>query len=616
MSRLETPADLEKLREEIIAGRNAKEKWVAVCAGTGCRAYGAETLADAFEEEIEKRGLSDRIGVRRTGCHGFCERGPLVVIQPSDACFLGAQPKNVPAIIDKAVTGEGATDKLLYLDEDSGKRLGNLDEIPFYKYQKRVLLANNVRIDAANILDYIAVGGYSALAKALSGMTPEAVLEEVKKANLRGRGGGGFPAGIKWETTRKAQGEPKYVIVNADEGDPGAYMDRSLLEGNPHSVLEGLILGAYAIGASEGFIYVRQEYPLARTHAAKALEQAREYGLLGKNLLGSGFSFDVKIHRGAGAFVSGESSALMSAIEGRVGEPRPKYIRTSEKGLWGKPSCLNNVETWAYVPQIIDKGADWFRSMGTERSAGTKVFALGGKINNTGLVEVPMGTPLRTVIYDIGGGIPHGRKFKAVQTGGPSGGCIPASLLDVPIEYDSLIEIGSMMGSGGMIVMDEDNCMVDIARFFLDFTVDESCGKCTPCRIGTRRMLEILDRIVEGKGEEGDIEKLERLANTIKNTSLCGLGQTAPNPVLSTLRYFRDEYEAHIKEKRCPAHHCTSLLQYQINDKCRGCTACSRKCPVGAISGEVRQQHHIDQSKCIKCGACLEACRFDAIIKV
>ena len=505
MSRLEIPADLTKLREQIVAQRNAKETWLAVCAGTGCRAYGAEALAESLETEIEKRGLGDKIGVRRTGCHGFCERGPLVVIQPSDICYLGAQPKNVPAILDKLCSGEGTVDKLLYLEEESNKRLAHLDEIPFYKHQQRIVLGNNVLIDASNILDYIAVGGYSALAKALSGMTPEGVLNEVKAAKLRGRGGGGFPAGRKWETTRNAHGEPKYVIVNADEGDPGAYMDRSLLEGNPHCVLEGLILGAYAIGASEGFIYVRQEYPLARNHAQKALDQAREYGILGKNILGSGFSFDVKIHRGAGAFVSGESSALMSAIEGHVGEPRPKYIHTSEKGLWGKPSCLNNVETWANVPHIINKGAEWFCSMGTEGSKGTKIFSLVGKVKNTGLVEVPMGITLRDIIFKIGGGVPKGKKFKAVQTGGPSGGVIPESLLDLPVDFDELTKVGSMMGSGGMIVMDENTCMVDTARYYINFLAHESCGKCVPCREGTRQMLNILDNIASGKGKEGDL---------------------------------------------------------------------------------------------------------------
>jgi len=619
MSRLNTAADLIKLRDEVVAKRNAKETWLAVCAGTGCRAYGAETLAQSLEEEVEKRGLGDKIGVRRTGCHGFCERGPLVVIQPSDVCYLGAQTKNIPAIVDKLAEGDGAIDRLLYLDEDSGKRLTHLDEIPFYKYQKRILLENNVKIDAAEILDYIAVGGYSALAKALSGMTPEAVLNEVKAANLRGRGGGGFPAGRKWETTRKAQGEPKYVIVNADEGDPGAYMDRSLLEGNPHGVLEGLILGAYAIGASEGFIYVRQEYPLARKHAQRALEQAREYGLLGKNILGSNFSFDVKIHRGAGAFVSGESSALMSAIEGRVGEPRPKYIHTSEKGIWGKPSCLNNVETWENVPHIINKGAEWFRGMGTENSKGTKIFSLVGKVRNTGLVEVPMGITLRDIIFKIGGGVPKGKKFKAVQTGGPSGGVIPESLLDLPVDFDELTKVGSMMGSGGMIVLDENTCMVDTARYYTNFLAHESCGKCVPCREGLRQMLNILDNITSGWGEESDLSLLEELSEFMESASLCALGQSAPFPVASTLKYFRDEYVEHIRDKRCRAGVCTALIAYEIDqEKCEACGACIRNCPVGAVAKSEEKVHTIIQEKCIKCGACFTACpeKFRAVIKM
>jgi NADH:ubiquinone oxidoreductase subunit F (NADH-binding)/(2Fe-2S) ferredoxin/NAD-dependent dihydropyrimidine dehydrogenase PreA subunit len=618
MSRLETPADLEKLREQTVARRHAKETWLAVCAGTGCRAYGAEALAETLENEIEKRGLSDKVGVRRTGCHGFCERGPLVVVQPSDVCYLGVQPKNIPAILDKLTTGEGAIDKLLYHDEESGQRLMHLNEIPFYKYQKRVLLENNVLIDASSILDYLAVGGYSALAKALSGMTPEAVLNEVKAANLRGRGGGGFPAGRKWETTRNAQGEPKYVIVNADEGDPGAYMDRSLLEGNPHSVLEGLILGAYAIGSSEGFIYVRQEYPLARMHAQKALEEAREYGLLGKNILGSGFSFDVKIHRGAGAFVSGESSALMCAIEGHVGEPRPKYIRTSEKGIWGKPSCLNNVETWANVPQIINKGAEWFGTMGTEGSKGTKIFSLVGKVRNTGLVEVPMGISLRDIIFKIGGGVPKGKKFKAVQTGGPSGGVIPDSLLDLPADFDELYKAGSMMGSGGMIVMDENTCMVDTARYYTNFLAHESCGKCVPCREGLRQMLNILNNITSGLGKEGDLMLLEELSEFMESASLCALGQSAPFPVTSTLKYFRDEYLEHIKENRCRAGVCTALIAYDIDqEKCSACGACLRNCPVGAVNKSEEKVFTIIQEKCIKCGACFTACpeKIQAVFK-
>jgi NADH:ubiquinone oxidoreductase subunit F (NADH-binding)/NAD-dependent dihydropyrimidine dehydrogenase PreA subunit/(2Fe-2S) ferredoxin len=619
MSRLETPADLTRLREQIVARRKSKETWLAVCAGTGCRAYGAEALAESLENEIEKRGLGDKVGVRRTGCHGFCERGPLVVIQPSDVCYLGAQPKNIPAIVDKLTAGDGSVDRLLYLDEASGKRLTHLDEIPFYKYQKRVLLENNVLIDASDILDYIAVGGYSALAKALSGMTPEAVLNEVKEANLRGRGGGGFPAGRKWETTRDAPGEPKYVIVNADEGDPGAYMDRSLLEGNPHGVLEGLILGAYAIGSPQGFIYVRQEYPLARKHALRALEQAREYGLLGKNILGSGFSFDVKIHRGAGAFVSGESSALMSAIEGRVGEPRPKYIHTSEKGIWGKPSCLNNVETWANVPHIINKGAQWFRGMGTEGSKGTKIFSLVGKVRNTGLVEVPMGISLRDIIFKIGGGVPKGKKFKAVQTGGPSGGVIPESLLDLPVDFDELTKVGSMMGSGGMIVMDENTCMVDTARYYTNFLAHESCGKCVPCREGLRQMLNILNNITSGWGEERELDLLEELSEFMETASLCALGQSAPFPVASTLKYFRDEYLEHIREKRCRAGVCTALIAYEIDqEKCEACGACLRNCPVGAVNKSADKVFTIVQEKCIKCGACFTACpeKCGAVIKV
>jgi NADH:ubiquinone oxidoreductase subunit F (NADH-binding)/NAD-dependent dihydropyrimidine dehydrogenase PreA subunit/(2Fe-2S) ferredoxin len=619
MSRLETPADLVKLREHIVAQRNAKETWLAVCAGTGCRAYGAEALVESLEAEIEKRGLGDKVGVRPTGCHGFCERGPLIVIQPSDACYVGTQPKNVPAILDKLATGEGSVDKLLYLDEESGKRLSHLDEIPFYKYQKRILLENNVRIDASTILDYIAVGGYSALAKALSGMTPEAVLNEVNAANLRGRGGGGFPAGKKWETTRNAPGEPKYVIVNADEGDPGAYMDRSLLEGNPHGVLEGLIIGAYAIGATEGFIYVRQEYPLARNHAAKALEQAREYGLLGKNILGSGFSFDVKIHRGAGAFVSGESSALMSAIEGHVGEPRPKYIRTSVKGIWGKPSCLNNVETWANVPHIINKGAQWFCSMGTEGSKGTKIFSLVGKVRNTGLVEVPMGITLRDIIFKIGGGVPKGKKFKAVQTGGPSGGVIPESLLDLPVDFDELTKVGSMMGSGGMIVMDENTCMVDTARYYTNFLAHESCGKCVPCREGLRQMLNILNNIASGQGKEGDLALLEELSGFMEAASLCALGQSAPFPVASTLKYFRDEYLEHIKDKRCRSGVCSALIAYDIDQaKCEACGLCLRACPVNAVDKSEAKIFTIIHEKCIKCGACFTACpeKFSAVIKI
>jgi NADH-quinone oxidoreductase subunit F len=610
-----------KLRDRLNAKRNAKATWLAVCAGTGCRACGAMALADKFEEEIEKRGIGDKVGVRRTGCHGLCERGPMVMVQPAGESYFGIHPENVPAVLDQVETGKGDVEQFRYLDEEGGKRVSKLSDVPFYKHQNRVLLENNLWGDASSIEDYIALGGYSALAKALTEMTPDAVLNEVKEAKLRGRGGGGFLAGRKWESVRKAEGEPKYVIVNADEGDPGAFMDGSLLEGTPHSVLEGLILGAYAIGAAEGFIYVRQEYPLARKHAQLAIDQAREYGLLGEDILGSNFSFDVKIHRGAGAFVSGESSALMSAIEGHVGEPRPKYVHTSEKGVWGKPSCLNNVETWANVPHIINKGAAWFKGMGTAESTGTKIFSLVGKVKNTGLVEVPMGITLRDIIFKIGGGVPAGKQFKAVQTGGPSGGVVPEALLDLPVDFDELTKVGSMMGSGGMIVMDTNTCMVDTARYYIRFLAHESCGKCVPCREGTRQMLNILDRIASGEGREDDLGLLEELAEFMQAASLCALGQSAPNPVASTLKYFRDEYEEHIREKRCRAGVCTALIAYEIDQsKCKSCGACQRACPAGAIDkgGKDGKVFTVVQEKCIKCGACFSACpdKFNAVTKV
>jgi len=525
----------------------------------------------------------------------------------------------VPQIVYETLVQGKIIERLLHKEPNGKRPIVKESDIPFYKPQARIILGNNRFLDMGSIDDYIALGGYSALANALVGMTPEAVLAEVKKANLRGRGGGGFPAGMKWETTRNAPGEPKYVIVNADEGDPGAYMDRSLLEGNPHSVLEGLIIGAYAIGAHQGFIYVRQEYPLAVENLYVALEQARDYGLLGENILGSGFDFDVEVHHGAGSFVSGESSALMTAIEGRVGEPRPKYIRTAVSGIWGKPSNLNNVETWATVPLIIDKGADWFSGIGTKGSKGTKIFSLVGKVNNTGLVEVPMGMTLREIIYDIGGGIPQGKKFKAVQTGGPSGGVIPEGLIDTQVDFDELTKVGSMMGSGGMIIMDEDTCMVDIARYFMNFLAEESCGQCVPCRLGIYQMLKILNRICAGEGRDGDIELLEAISKLVRNTSLCALGTTAPNPVLSTIRYFRDEYETHIKEKRCPAGVCKNLVTYYIDpEKCQACLICLRNCPVEAISGGKNLVHVIDQDKCTKCGACFEVCppRFNAVVKL
>ncbi len=590
---------------------------VLVCGGTGCTSSGSQQLVQRFEEQIKEKGLDKEVKVVHTGCFGLCEAGPVVIVYPEGTFYSRVKVEDVDEIVAEHLLKGRKVQHLVYVDHVTHESSVNmaLDEIGFYRQQKRVALRNCGVIDPENIEEYIAFDGYKALAKALTEMTREQVIQEVIDSGLRGRGGGGFPTGKKWLFGYNSQADQKYIACNADEGDPGAFMDRSLLEGDPHAIIEAMAIGGYAIGASEGYIYVRAEYPIAVKRLKVAIEQAHAYGLLGKNIFGTDFSFDVHIRLGAGAFVCGEETALMNSIEGKRGEPRPRPPFPAVKGLFGKPTVLNNVETYANIPQIILNGAKWYASIGTERSAGTKVFALGGKINNTGLVEIPMGTPLRTIIYDIGGGIPGGKKFKAVQTGGPSGGCIPAEHLDVPIEYDTLIEIGSMMGSGGMIVMDEDNCMVDIARFFLDFTVDESCGKCTPCRIGTRRMLEILERIVNGKGEEGDIEKLETLAQNIKATALCGLGQTAPNPVLSTLHYFRDEYEAHIKEKRCPAHHCQALLNYVISDKCRGCTLCARACPAGAISGEVRKQHHIDTSKCLKCGACIEKCRFGAISK-
>ena len=591
---------------------------VLCCGGTGCTSSGSAQIIERFEQKIKEAGLEKEVKVVRTGCFGLCEAGPVVIVYPEGTFYSRVKVEDVDEIVSEHLLKGRHVQHLVYTDHATHEQNANkgLQDINFYKHQKRVALRNCGVIDPENIDEYLAFDGYKALEKALTSMTREQVIDEILKSGLRGRGGGGFPTGLKWKFTYSSQADQKYVACNADEGDPGAFMDRSVLEGDPHCVLEAMAIAGYAIGASEGYLYVRAEYPIAVKRLEIAIAQAHEYGLLGENIFGTGFNFDIKIRLGAGAFVCGEETALMRSIEGKRGEPTPRPPFPAVKGLFGKPTMLNNVETYANVAQIILKGADWFASMGTEKSKGTKVFALGGKINNTGLVEVPMGTPLRTIIYDIGGGIPNGKKFKAVQTGGPSGGCLPAELLDTPVDYDNLIAAGSMMGSGGMIVMDEDNCMVDIARFFLDFTVDESCGKCTPCRVGTRRMLEILERIVNGKGEEGDIERLEELANTIKSTALCGLGQTAPNPVLSTLKFFRSEYEAHIREKRCPAHHCRALLHYVINpDLCRGCTACTRVCPVEAISGELRKPHQIDTSKCLKCGACAEKCKFHAITR-
>jgi len=619
MPKINSSAELEEYRKSILSQRDPNKPCITLCSGSACNASGSGEVAAALVEEIEKQGLNAAVDIRRTGCHGFCERGPIIVIHPEEICYFQIEPKDVPEIISETIVGKKIVERLLYTDPNTQEKIIHESEIPFYKNQHRIVFGSNGNIDPKKIDDYLAIGGYSALAKALTGMTPDGVVEEVKKANLRGRGGGGFPAGTKWEGSRKAPAEQKYVIVNADEGDPGAYMDRALLEGNPHAVLEGLIIGAYAVGADEGYVYVRHEYPLAVENITMAIEQAEAYGLLGKNILGSGFDFQVFVAQGAGAFVCGESTALMTSLEGRAGEPRPKYVRSNVVGLWGRPSVLNNVETWANVPLVINKGANWFTQLGTDSSKGTKIFSLVGKITNTGLVEVPMGTSLKEIIFDIGGGIPGGKKFKAVQTGGPSGGCIPEDQLNLPVGFDELTAAGSMMGSGGMIVMDEDTCMVDVARYFLEFLTNESCGKCVPCREGMRQMLKTLTRITQGKGKEGDIELLEELAETAREASLCALGKSSPNPLLSTLKYFRDEYEAHINEKRCPALSCKELTAFHIDpEKCQACMLCVKNCPAHAIEGAKNLISIIDQEKCTKCGTCFEICppRFRAVRKI
>jgi len=618
MVTLTSPALLDNLRVKLADSYKPDRPCVTVCGGTGCRVYGSEKVWEAFRKELATQKVDAKLSmdVKVTGCHGFCEKGPLVVIRPQGVFYARVKIEDVPEIVSETILGGKLIDRLVYSDPQSGEKIAHEEDVPFYKNQYRLILNLNGDLDPLQIDEYIARGGYGSLEKVLTQMSPDAVIAEIKASGLRGRGGAGFSTGIKWELCQKnvKKTGKGYIVCNADEGDPGAYMDRSIMEGNPHRVIEGMAIGAFAMGVHQGYVYIRNEYPLAVKHLRYAIDQARAYNLLGKDILGSGYEFDIAIKLGSGAFVCGEETALIASIEGRVGEPRPRPPYPAESGLWGKPTNINNVKSWASVPIIIDKGAAWYAGIGTENSKGTMIFSIVGKINNTGLVEVPMGITLRKLIYDIGGGIPNGKKIKAAQLGGPSGGCLPAEHLDVPIDYASLTELGAIMGSGGLVIADEDTCMVDFARYFMHFTQEESCGKCVPCRIGTKAMLSTLERICAGDGQPGDIDYLLELAETIKSSSLCALGQTAPNPVLTTLRYFRDEYEAHINEKRCPARVCKGLITYSIiPEKCEGCMVCLRNCTSSAISGEKQKPHAIDPKMCSRCGVCINLCKFDAI---
>ena len=615
MTRLRTPQALADYRQRIRAAADPQQRRIRVCDGTGCRALGSRKVLACLQETLQEAGLADGIEVLPTGCPGFCELGPLITIDPEKIAYNRISVDDVPAIVSKTIAQGEIIDGLVFVDPITGQTIIHDNDLPFYTRQMRRVLELNGQIDPTRLEDYLAHDGYAALSKALWQMTPEQVIEEVKQSGLRGRGGAGFPTGLKWHFCRQSPGDVKYVICNADEGDPGAFMDRSILEGNPHSVVEGMIIGAYAMGATQGYVYIRNEYPLAVQNLKIALKLAQEHGLLGKDILGSGFDFDIEIRVGSGAFVCGEETALMASIEGKIGEPRPRPPYPAQSGLWGKPTNINNVKTWANVPLIVRNGSDWFASVGTEKSKGTMIFSLVGKIRNTGLVEVPMGISLGELIYDVGGGIPGGKEFKAAQIGGPSGGCIPKEHLDVPVDYESLTALGAIMGSGGLVVTDEDTCMVDLARYFLKFTQEESCGKCVPCRIGTRAMLETLERICAGDGRPGDIEYLIELGQEVKRSSLCALGGTAPNPVLTTIRYFRDEYEAHIYDKKCPAKVCKGLITYEVVAAlCTGCMICERNCSVGAISGEKGQPHVINPEVCTRCGVCQSLCKFDAIV--